>query len=78
MKTEDVRLVGYWNKDLKNPEITFTVPEKSENKELVVITLTRFDDTSDMSHLNMSKSLASLKKVKKELRNLTIIGRRLK
>jgi len=78
MSLKEVKLVGYWNRDLKNPEITFSIPEKLEEKELVVITLTRFDDTTDFSHLNTAKSLASLKKLKKELRNITMIGRRLK
>jgi hypothetical protein len=78
MTLETVKLVGYWNKDLNNPEITFKVPETIDDKELVVITLTRVKDDSELVHLNVPKALNNLKKLKKELRNLDIIGRRLK
>lgn len=78
MKLEEVKLVGYWNKDTTNPEITFKVPENSDNLELVVITLQRVENKDTVQHLNMQKSIASLKKVNKELRNLNNIGRRLK
>lgn len=78
MSVESIKLVGYWNKSTSDPEITFKVPEKGEDKELVIINLTRVPETDSRVDITMSKSKAALKKVRKELRNLDIISRRLK
>ena len=76
---KEVKLVGYWNGDINNPEITFDIPEKSvDNKQLVVMTLQvipedKFEDIRGTLNNNLNK----LGKINKELKNLCNASRRI-
>lgn len=77
MTDEEVKLVAYWNGDESNPEITFDVRE-NDTRQLVVITITPVPAGQSKSNYDITKGTAELKKISRELRNLTIATRRLK
>ncbi len=68
-----VRLLGYWNRDKKNPEITFDVRD-NDTRELVIITL----ESLPQDNASPDKIKQTTQKVSRELRNLTNIKNRLK
>ena len=75
----EVKLVGYWNGDINNPEITFDIPTKSvDNRKLVVMTLQvipedKFGEVKNLLNNNLNK----LGKINKELKGLCEASRRI-
>ena len=75
----EVKLVGYWNGDTNNPEITFDIPTKSvDNRKLVVMTLQiipedKFGEVKSLLNNNLNK----LGKINKELKGLCEASRRI-
>lgn len=73
---KEYELVGYWNGSVEHPEISFEVPKDVENKKLVLISLKVLDNSEqDRLESNIKKTL---KKIKKEFRNVCDISRRIK
>ena len=78
MSDDEIQMVGYWNKDKTNPEITFDTRE-NDTRELVIITLKKLPKSGHPnSNYDINKTTAEFKKVSRELKNLTLSTRRLK
>lgn len=64
--SDKITLIGYWNEDKENPEISFNTELNS--KQLYIIELTKVPPTNEDLFIE-SKQI--LKKLPKELRNLS-------
>jgi hypothetical protein len=66
-------LVGYWNMDKENPKVVFSQDEKEKGMEMFIITFSPVPNLDKKDDL----SIKNLKKISKDLKNLSEIGRRL-
>ncbi len=76
---EEFKFVGYWNGDVINPEITFSVPEINSNKKLVLITINIVPDNKEVAlKFRLNDLNSKTKKLNRGLKNLVNSTKRLK
>lgn len=73
MLEEEQYLIGYWNKDKESPKVVFSQAEKDETMDMFIIS---FKPVPKMTKQN-DDTLSDLKRVRKDLKNLSDISRRL-
>lgn len=66
----EIEFVGWWNKDINNPIIKTSVPDKSEDWELVVLTIERVADDNEVIKNKANKLKRTSKKLDRSVRNL--------
>lgn len=71
--SEKIKIVGYWNGSINDPEISFNIPtEESDTRKLVVIELQCVEDNSRVSLKN------TLEKANREVDKLSRVTQRLR
>lgn len=76
-KNCNITLIGYFNGSKEDPEITFNLPESSDdNRQLMIITMKPVPKSKKIN--NTRKQEQEVKKIRKELRNLKLATERLK
>lgn len=60
MKKIEVNLIGYWNENIEDPEIIFSIPKDISKYSMCVITIRKLEETKDNTEKKLSRELNKL------------------